>query len=220
MIKRLLKTAYFPWHGFIYIITTICKVGDKKQALESWELIQKTFEVYPKMVSDTRKPLHVALGNLLIKAWDATGHWVSENKSARTNGRPLLDSSSTYQHSNYIPDFITKLRSQRSPQANQKSAIKPNGAASLPSNLTRLAQTTAPGILTQTPMYTNGTPTETTISPDYSGSTMPDASEFSLYDISPEAWAEWDRLLANSQTIDISSEFQNPGNWSMYGGLD
>ena len=36
LIKHLLKTAHFPWHGFIYIITIICKIGSKKQALEVW----------------------------------------------------------------------------------------------------------------------------------------------------------------------------------------
>lgn len=172
------------------------------------------------MINDTRKPLHVALGNLIIKAWDATGHWVSEDKAARTVRPALLTSTKQYPPSSFFPDFISKLQAQRAPQSVQRSVVQHNGTASIPANPIRLAQPTAPGILAQTPTYHNSTSKESTISPNYSGSMMLDIPEFESFDISPEAWAEWDRLLANSQTMDISSEFQDPGSWSMYGGFD
>lgn len=85
------------WHAFIHVLDTLRASPLLVDAEKAWQLIGKTYENNPDMVFDTKKPTHVAVGNLCLKAYSAR-----ETTSQNTNmGRPPT------------PEFIVQLRQQR-----------------------------------------------------------------------------------------------------------
>jgi hypothetical protein len=86
------------WHTFIHILDTLRAnplIGDAEKA---WELIGNTYENNPAMVVDTRKPIHVAVGSLCLKAY-------------KCREAALLHSNT--KHPPPTPEFILKLRQQQ-----------------------------------------------------------------------------------------------------------
>jgi hypothetical protein len=62
--------ARFPWHALTLLLSELRTrtAGDVDRA---WSLIEQFVEYNPEFVNETRKALHVACGNLTLKAWDA-----------------------------------------------------------------------------------------------------------------------------------------------------
>ena len=213
----LIQAAYFPWHAIIFVITTLCKREDRAQAAESWSLVQKTFEIYPKMIQDIRKPLHVAIGNLVIKAWDATGDWYHAERTTGSLSAPPASPMVQYKSDREIPDFIVKLRAQRAPREVSNHVVEEVRPATNTSMASRPLQPTTPGILAQAPENYSGMHRKQTEPRMYMNAAIPDSPSFDMVNISPEAWAEWDRLLASSQNMDFVPTYPNTGSWSIYG---
>ena len=92
------NAAYFlQWHAFIHILDTLRAnplIADSEKA---WQLIGNTYENNPDMVFDTKKPTHVAVGNLCLKAYSA-------REAASQNGNMFPPPT---------PEFILQLRQQR-----------------------------------------------------------------------------------------------------------
>ena len=85
---------YFQqWHALIHVLVTLRASPHITDHEKAWQLINDLYESSPDMIYDTRKPIYVAVGNLCLKAYAAYGD-------------TLQDPSS-------IPDFIQKLRHQR-----------------------------------------------------------------------------------------------------------
>ncbi|KAL8692347.1 MAG: hypothetical protein Q9218_002598, partial [Villophora microphyllina] len=90
-------TYHMPWHVLIHVLDTLRAQPLILNAAKTWRIIEATFENNPDMVANTKKPIHVAVGNLCLTAWDAH------------------DAALTHQGvgSEREPQFITKLRQQR-----------------------------------------------------------------------------------------------------------
>lgn len=92
------NAAYnLQWHAFIHVIDTLRTNPLITDAEKAWKLIGNTYENNPDMVFDTKKPTHVAVGNLCLKAYSAR-----EAASHNANICPPP-----------TPEFILQLRQQR-----------------------------------------------------------------------------------------------------------
>ncbi|MCJ1401443.1 hypothetical protein MMC11_004656 [Xylographa trunciseda] len=90
--------AYFQqWHAFIHVLDALRANPLIADAEKAWQIVGSIYENTPDMVFDMRKPIHVAVGNLCLKAYGA-------REAALQNGN-------TY--SPPTPEFILQLRHQR-----------------------------------------------------------------------------------------------------------
>ncbi|KAL8708984.1 MAG: hypothetical protein Q9220_006192 [cf. Caloplaca sp. 1 TL-2023] len=89
---------FMQWHAFIHILDTLRAQPLAADAEKTWQLIGTTYDNNPHLVFDTRKPIHVAVGNLCLKAYSA--HETSAVR--RGDGSPIP-----------TPKFIAQLRQQR-----------------------------------------------------------------------------------------------------------
>jgi hypothetical protein len=62
---------YFRWQAFIQILETLRVNPLVEQAHQVWHLIDEVFATNLDFVTDTKKALYVAVGNLCLKAYDA-----------------------------------------------------------------------------------------------------------------------------------------------------
>lgn len=93
-------SPYFQqWQAFIYVLDTLRAEPLATQASQTWEIVGSIFENTPYLMSDMRKPIHVAICNLCLKAYDAR-----ENALLSNTGSVL---------SSPAPAFIVQLRQQR-----------------------------------------------------------------------------------------------------------
>jgi hypothetical protein len=88
-------TYFQQWHVFIHVLDTLRANPLIADAEKAWQLIRSTYE-NPHMVFHTKKPIHVAVGNLCLKAYS-----VREAALKSGNIRPPP-----------TPEFILKLRQQ------------------------------------------------------------------------------------------------------------
>lgn len=89
---------YFQqWQAFIYVLDTLRAEPLAARTSQTWKLVGSIFENTPYLMSDMRKPIHVAISNLCLKAYDA-------------REKALLVSSAS---SSPTPAFIDQLRKQR-----------------------------------------------------------------------------------------------------------
>ncbi|KAI9808350.1 MAG: hypothetical protein M1827_007499 [Pycnora praestabilis] len=90
--------AYFQqWHAYIHVLDTLRAKPLIADAEKAWQLIGNIYEITPDMVFDTKKPIHVAMGNLCLKAY-------SDREAALQNGNICPPPT---------PEFILQLRQQR-----------------------------------------------------------------------------------------------------------
>ena len=91
-------TAYYlQWHVFIHVLDTLRARPFVPDAKKAWRLIEATYEDNPDMISNTKKPIHVAVGNLCLNAFNAyEAALVHQGKSIPIEA-----------------EYITKLRQQR-----------------------------------------------------------------------------------------------------------
>ena len=90
--------AYFQqWHAFIHVLDTLRANPLIAEAEKAWHFIGNVYENTPDMLVDTKKPIHIAVGNLCLKAY-------SDREAALQNGN--IGPPPT-------PAFILQLREQR-----------------------------------------------------------------------------------------------------------
>jgi hypothetical protein len=64
--------AYFlHWHVIIHILDSLRASPRIEDAAKTWQLIEKIYENNSYMIEDTRNAIHVAVGNLCLKAYIA-----------------------------------------------------------------------------------------------------------------------------------------------------
>ncbi|GAB7356781.1 hypothetical protein MBLNU459_g7675t1 [Dothideomycetes sp. NU459] len=89
---------YFQqWHAFIHVLDTLRVDPLKADAEKAWQLVGNEYQNAPDMIFDTRKPIHVAVGNLCLKAY-------SDREAALQKGNVRLPPT---------PEYISQLRQQR-----------------------------------------------------------------------------------------------------------
>ena len=90
--------AYFQqWHVFIHVLDTLRANPLTADAEKAWQLIGNIYKNTPDMVFDTKKPIHVAVGDLCLKGY-------SDREAALQNGNICPPPT---------PEFILQLRQQR-----------------------------------------------------------------------------------------------------------
>ena len=88
---------YQQWHAFIHVLDTLRANPLEADAEKAWTLIRNKYTETPEMISDTRKPIHVFVGNLCLKAY-------SDREAVLQAANMCLPPT---------PDFILRLRHQR-----------------------------------------------------------------------------------------------------------
>ena len=88
---------YLQWHAFIHVLDTLRANPLMPDAVKAWQLVESTYENNSGMVSNTKRPIHVAVGNLCLKAFNA------REVALMNEGKSIPPA----------PEYITKLRQQR-----------------------------------------------------------------------------------------------------------
>jgi hypothetical protein len=74
--------SVMQWHAFIHVLDTLRANPLVPDANKTWDLIGSTYETNPAMISDTRKPIHVAVNALCLKAYNARAGALVEDVNA------------------------------------------------------------------------------------------------------------------------------------------
>jgi len=167
MAKYLWHTrSYFQWDTVIFLLTELQTRRAGEDVDRAWQQVEQCYASHEELMLE-HKPLHTAVRNLTMKAWNA-------REAEMTRRYPGLFTSEP-------PRFITRLRSIA------KAAKHPQKAGSFtPTSMTngvKRADSAGPGSDT----YRNGVPIDPVLS-FYTG------SEFSPSAI-PTDWAQWDALI-------------------------
>ena len=88
---------YMQWPAFIHVLDTLRAHPLMPDAVKAWQLVESMYENNPDMISNTKRPVHVAVGNLCLKAFN-------------TREAALLKEEKKIPPA---PKYITKLRQQR-----------------------------------------------------------------------------------------------------------
>ena len=120
------QAPYFQqWHVFIHILDTLRANPLISNAEKAWQLIGTVYENNSDMIFDTRKPIHVAVGNLCLKAY-------SDREAAVYNDKLYFPPA---------PEFIVQLRHQREIAKTKRQAR--DAKSGRPENLFSHGQTRA-----------------------------------------------------------------------------
>lgn len=90
--------SYFQWQALIYVLTELREHPLHEQADRGWEIVTEIFKNHPDFVTEMKKPIHLAIGTLCLKAWlSRETTWAQ-----RSVPTPMMK-----------PDFITQLSKVR-----------------------------------------------------------------------------------------------------------
>ena len=89
----------FNWPAFIYLLDELGVQTVGEEVEKAWQQIEEVYEHHSDFITHTKQPLHVAVGNLCLKAYRAR-----EQAVARLNRGTAITST---------PKFIVKLWKQR-----------------------------------------------------------------------------------------------------------
>ncbi|MCJ1472458.1 hypothetical protein MMC13_001106 [Lambiella insularis] len=88
---------FMHWHAFFHVLDTLRANPLTADAEKAWQVVGDIYDNNPDIVLDTKKPIHVAVGNLCLKAYSA-------REAAVQNGNI---------HRSPTPQFVLQLRQQR-----------------------------------------------------------------------------------------------------------
>lgn len=92
------QSAYFQqWHALIHLLDTLKINPLIEDADKAWQTVRNIYENTPDMISDTKKPIYIAVGNLCLKAY-------ADREVALQSRNMCLPPT---------PEFISQLRQQR-----------------------------------------------------------------------------------------------------------
>ena len=91
--------VHFVWQALIFVLNELKILTLGTEADRGWQEVDEIFRYHPYFVTDYKRPLHVAIGSLCLKAYAAREDALRES----TNGR----------FPKSIPDYIQLLREQR-----------------------------------------------------------------------------------------------------------
>jgi hypothetical protein len=60
----------FPFESFILVLAELLSRTKGEDADRAWLRVNQAYEDHPELVSTTRNPLYVAMGNLAVRAWE------------------------------------------------------------------------------------------------------------------------------------------------------
>jgi hypothetical protein len=88
---------YLQWSAFIHVLDTLRAEPLVPNATKAWRCVETVFRTSPMMITNTKRSLYVAVGNLCLKAFGA------RETAATREGSPALQ----------VPEFIQQLRQER-----------------------------------------------------------------------------------------------------------
>jgi hypothetical protein len=92
------NAPYFrQWHAFIHVLDVLQAEPLRADAEKAWRLVGETYDNTPDMITNMKKPIHAAVGNLCMK-----GYTEREN-ALRARGK----------YTQPTPNFILRLRQRR-----------------------------------------------------------------------------------------------------------
>ncbi|KAK8201700.1 fungal-specific transcription factor domain-containing protein [Phyllosticta capitalensis] len=161
--------AYYQWDALIYLLMALRFRPwiDDKEIEKAWHQVNKTLEYHSQIVSDPNNPLHIAVCNLVAKAWDS---YASEH--ARQNRPPP-------------PIDDLKAVSVLASRAKAKSVTESRGASGGPAE--------AEGNGRNGEAYQTAQPQQQQQTPPVSASGW--NTPLNTTDSSPIDWDVWDGLL-------------------------
>lgn len=170
--------ADFHWQALILVLTELIArpIGDKKD--DVWTQIGAVFQNHPNFISDHKRPLHIAIASLCLKAWQAREKAQLENPQ----GSSWLDT----------PLFVLQILKQREDeQARRYLASQLN-----PSSQTGDTDSRTQPHLTDTLLMLN-TADDPQFQPDH---TFDWALSVPMTEDMGMNWKSWDTLLNDLET--------------------
>lgn len=114
-------SAYFlQWHSLIHVLDTLRADPFARDTEKAWRLVDRTYANNSDLVTDTRKPINVAVGNLCLKAYAA--------RERAWRDRKMFCPAP--------PEYISQLRQQR--EAAKAKRIAKNAKNEKPADLHRM----------------------------------------------------------------------------------
>lgn len=185
---------YLQWHALIHVLDVLRTEPKKADAYKAWQLIGVTFNNNPAIITDKRRTLYVAVGNLCIRAW-----------AAREASHP---SGSTHS----VPQYIADLRQRRGNKEQKSKKTNPSAMKIGVTALATEAQPTALQVASESVQGFSYTPSSNFWFDGWNGMSFADqpnpllpSSNFSPLDgdaLNFESqqidWNAWDNLLAEA----------------------
>ncbi|RMZ82198.1 hypothetical protein DV738_g1736, partial [Chaetothyriales sp. CBS 135597] len=129
--------VYFQWHALIYLLGELTTRTRGHQVDEAWKQIDECWDNHPQFVTEYRKPLHVAVGNLCLKAYEARSRSLKEEYGEKKAQGVFVLPHTT-------PGYIEMLRQQReTPKRKDSKSTWQSSAKNALLNATNANQTSA-----------------------------------------------------------------------------
>ena len=157
----------YVWDTLLYVLIEARHRKIGPEVDHMWQLIGGVFDIYPQVFSETTEALYAAIGSWTLQVWD-------DCVAARKLGG--LQEPST-------PGYITAIRRCRRPTAD--SAYKLNGSID---DESAMGNSTGSGELQS--QRRDKSPTDIDLLDSY------DFSNLLSFDLEPDEWVQWERLLA------------------------
>lgn len=180
--------VHFQWLAFVYLLSQLrCRtIGE--EADRAWQQVGETYYNRPNIITDSKNALHVAIGNLTIKAWEA--------RVAASSG------INKYRCQENRPRFISTLYSRRSAIKEVSMAINPMPGSNATSHPTAFWGQAGYGMTLETSplLHQNSLSTapgyldRSTFDPLVPDDVGPLPNSFS-----PMDWAQWDDLIRSHE---------------------
>lgn len=107
----------FQWHAFVYVLGELIARPTGEGKDDAWVQIEGVFKNHPNFISDHKRPLHIAIASMCLRAWQTRHKAQLENPQ----GSSWLDT----------PAFILQLQKQREAEEAKENA-KRNETSHLP----------------------------------------------------------------------------------------
>ncbi|KAK5102676.1 hypothetical protein LTS08_003476 [Lithohypha guttulata] len=181
---------YLPWHALIYVLDSLRASPEIQDANKAWQIIDTIYRNNPDFVSNTKRPIYVAVGNLCLKAYKAR--------------HEILGSSNNIQPPAYILAFTQQRDAAKSRRQAKKEARNKKGAqqASLSHQIesTELSPHTSNSSQSNIKPYPNYDPM--TPRPRPQAQAQPQHQPYSAT-IPPQPQAQLHSLPPNNNNIDL-----------------
>ncbi|KAM5485537.1 hypothetical protein McanCB56680_001837 [Microsporum canis] len=183
-------SAHFQWHAFIYLLHELQTRTEGEQVDRAWAELGNVYSSKPELLSDTKNPLYVAIGNLTLKAWGARKATLFRLAGGHD------------QESIVPPNFIEVLQLQRMKSTQSPASSSPGMATGGP-NTTQVDQLASQSRTGVTPTLFSPV---NIAAPEYGMNNgyglMPNmaTSNVPIYEFpdNPVDWSQWDTLLQGS----------------------
>ncbi|KZF26349.1 hypothetical protein L228DRAFT_10495 [Xylona heveae TC161] len=178
----------FQLDVLVYLLSELRRRTTGVLVERAWNEVNDMFQNHPEYIQSTKNALHVAVGNLTLKAWEAL-----EAEFTRQNQPPP----------NPPPPFISVLRYQRG--HSQTSSASPTNQKSPLKTSSEYSSTPADDPIITTP--TSGNPAGIPVDLA-AGIEAPLLTGSLPMDLSPMDWTYWDDLLQGCQLQSFEGNIQ------------